>query len=424
MTDPFIAMGVETIRTESSSRNIRVKSSRLDAYRVHLVFSREGGSEQQNIDVAVSNDFLAAISSSMKESHAVQQFLNEIRIALESHSPTDFLSSRLIPFHVEYEWPVERYGNTTSICLRVKVTDLRGSGQVANALALSSYRDEQEYFKTDPFRRIWECANSMRLAIDEDQLRFYPPDEHPEQLQEVKLRVGAAVKSIIDIEEFLKAKVYWLGFKRHDASTPVWLDNPWDATYLKTSTVQLGQAAQVLEAHEMIRIVRNPPVLGVPGKELLRSFHRPTPTRTSPSLGQDFSFVRESGLRSLIERDYAELNRVKATGAIKSRFTLAGGLIEALLLDALLGRSVEATATAAGKKENRSLNRWGLATLLDAAQELNVVSAGVQKFGHVVREYRNLIHPGLEWKSTLKVEEHEADIAESLLKMVIRDLSS
>jgi len=50
----------------------------------------------------------------------------------------------------------------------------------------------------------------------------------------------------------------------------------------------------------------------------------------------DFRFMQHAKLKKIVERDYSELHRVKTVGAAKSRFVLCGGLIEALLLDALL----------------------------------------------------------------------------------------
>lgn len=145
-----------------------------------------------------------------------------------------------------------------------------------------------------------------------------------------------------------------------------------------------------------------------------------SPERTTAAEAADFSFVRDGKLKGIVERDYDELQRVKAASAIKSRLILAGGLIEALLLDALQGD--EPKARVAKKAEDKPLDEWNLSSLIDVAVELGFISAGAQKFGHSVREFRNLVHPGREIRFNLRVAVEEADIAEKVLGIVIRDL--
>jgi hypothetical protein len=169
--------------------------------------------------------------------------------------------------------------------------------------------------------------------------------------------------------------------------------------------------------------------LGLTIPPLISSTRRPgKPTVAKHSIAAipfepEFVFVNDSKLRALVDRDYAELQRLKRIEAMKSRFVLAGGLIEALLLDALLNSQSAAANTVAGRKERRSLEEWGLSSLLDAAVELKVITSSAQSFGHSVREFRNLVHPGLERRSNLRLETEEAQIAENVLAIVIRDLA-
>lgn len=134
----------------------------------------------------------------------------------------------------------------------------------------------------------------------------------------------------------------------------------------------------------------------------------------------DFSFVSKAGLRTMIERDYAELQTVTSVRAVKARLILAGSLIEGLLLDAL--QRDEQKAQSSKKAESKPLDEWGLGSLIDVAVELGLIGTGAQSFGHAVREYRNLVHPGKELRSNYRVAPEEADIAERVLDIVIRDL--
>lgn len=136
-----------------------------------------------------------------------------------------------------------------------------------------------------------------------------------------------------------------------------------------------------------------------------------------------FGFVRDPVIKAIVERDYDELVKVRET-ALKARFILAGGIIEGLLLDALLQDIPKAMNTLPGLRGRRPLEEWGLSALLDAAVELKLISSSAQSFGHSVREYRNLVHPGLEYRSGLTLASEEVEIAERVMDIVVRDLSA
>jgi hypothetical protein len=134
--------------------------------------------------------------------------------------------------------------------------------------------------------------------------------------------------------------------------------------------------------------------------------------------------MRDDKLRQIALRDYLELRKAAEIGAVKCRFILMGGLLEALLLDALLPRAREARETKAAIKEGtRKLEDWRLASLIDAAVELDLVRRSVKNLSHQVRDFRNLIHPAFERRTKYDVRKEEADIAEHILKVVVQDLS-
>ena len=141
----------------------------------------------------------------------------------------------------------------------------------------------------------------------------------------------------------------------------------------------------------------------------------------------DFGFMKNLNLKRIVERDYAELQRVSTVGAPKSRYVLCGGLIEALLLDALLQDAAKAKSSKGSPKlkggaQAKSLEEWNLVELIDVAVELKIIETDAQQFSHGVRNYRNLIHPGKEAQSNQKVAKEEADICQNVLEIIIREL--
>jgi len=147
------------------------------------------------------------------------------------------------------------------------------------------------------------------------------------------------------------------------------------------------------------------------------------PSTQPPPSGVDFSFMKNDEFRQIAERDYSELQNVKSVQAVKSRLVLTGGLIEALLLDALQSNEPGARNSAkAGKYEGKDLYEWPLSTLIDVAVELGLIREITRKFSDAVRDLRNLVHPGKEIRENFSFGQEEANIADQVLEIVIRDL--
>lgn len=137
---------------------------------------------------------------------------------------------------------------------------------------------------------------------------------------------------------------------------------------------------------------------------------------------KSFHFVDDSKLREILERDYQEIQKGIIASNWKSAIILCGGSIEAILLDLLFKNSVKAiSSTKAPKKSD--LNKWDLNDLVEVAVEEKMIGSEIAKLSHTVREYRNLIHPGVEVRKDLKVKPEEAKIAVEVLHILIRELS-
>ncbi len=145
-----------------------------------------------------------------------------------------------------------------------------------------------------------------------------------------------------------------------------------------------------------------------------------------PSIPNEFSFVSDGKLRGIIERDFTELGKAKQAAALKTRLILSGGLVEALLLDALgrnKERAMEArTAEKDSKGKVKPLDDWNLSSLIDTAAELSLISDGAVRLSNVVRDFRNLVHAGKERRGDYVIGDHEAEAAEAGLSAVTRDL--
>lgn len=129
----------------------------------------------------------------------------------------------------------------------------------------------------------------------------------------------------------------------------------------------------------------------------------------------EFSFIHDNKLRLLLERDCQELEICVKNKAHKSVLILSGSIIEAMLVDYFLQNMPE------NLSENKVL-RKDLFELIDLAFNASLISDMTKNLSSVIRNYRNLIHPGREVRSGEKCNEETAIVAYNLLKMITGEI--
>ncbi len=137
-----------------------------------------------------------------------------------------------------------------------------------------------------------------------------------------------------------------------------------------------------------------------------------------PTDGDDqarFAFITDAALRDSLQADYAELQRCLAAEAWKAVHVLAGSIIEALLVDSLRGL-VEPS-------EVDDLYKLHLDALIARGEEEALVSERAAQLSHVLRGYRNLIHPGRVVRLSERVDADGATVAAALVNMVIAEVA-
>jgi hypothetical protein len=83
----------------------------------------------------------------------------------------------------------------------------------------------------------------------------------------------------------------------------------------------------------------------------------------------EFIFIRDENLRRIVERDFQEIQRAYLVKCWKSVIILAGGAMEAILLDLLLGREDKAKSAKKAPRKN-DIRSWDLSELIAVAVEL------------------------------------------------------
>lgn len=129
------------------------------------------------------------------------------------------------------------------------------------------------------------------------------------------------------------------------------------------------------------------------------------------------------GIQEVVEVRLAELKKCLAHETPLSAIFLTGSVLEAVLLSVAMKHVREFVAAKAAPKgrDDKTLQpqEWKLHALIDVAKELGYVGEDVYKFCHVVRDFRNYIHPFEQWSRKFTPEKHTAQICFHVLKGAI-----
>src|SRR5688572_7793225 len=127
-----------------------------------------------------------------------------------------------------------------------------------------------------------------------------------------------------------------------------------------------------------------------------------------------FDFIQDERFKALLERDYKELELLVNNKLSKSILVMSGSLIEALLIEFLSNKPP--TGYSSEKMFKLSLNE-----LLDVSESIGLISKRSKDLSTVIRDYRNLIHPGREIRKNERFDFETANVAFSLLNIIIRE---
>ncbi|MBD3630497.1 hypothetical protein [Cyclobacterium sp.] len=128
-----------------------------------------------------------------------------------------------------------------------------------------------------------------------------------------------------------------------------------------------------------------------------------------------FDFISDQNFREILERDFEELNKCAANNCTKSVLLLSGSIIEAILADYFINFSIEGLK----KKAVLSMDLFGL---IEKAYEAKLISQSTKELSTVIKNYRNLIHPGREIRKNESFDENTGDVAKSVLNIIVKEV--
>lgn len=130
-------------------------------------------------------------------------------------------------------------------------------------------------------------------------------------------------------------------------------------------------------------------------------------------------------LISIIEERLEEIEKSLSSESPLSVIFLCGSTLEGILLGMAENYPKEFnTAKGSPKKEGktRKLHEWSLNNFIDVAHEIGFLKEDVKKYSHVLREFRNYIHPYQQMSQGFSPDIHSAKISVQVLKAAINQI--
>ena len=126
-----------------------------------------------------------------------------------------------------------------------------------------------------------------------------------------------------------------------------------------------------------------------------------------------FDFITDENFRTVLEADQKEMRQCAESKAWKAVHVLAGSIIEAVLIDYLIAEEHVVRDDAL---------KMDLGKAVKLAAEKGIISEKAAALSSVIKEYRNLIHPGRSIRMAETTSAASARIAESLVEMILTEI--
>ncbi len=261
--------GLAILQRLAEEQSLLLKDQFLSDRLVHrLSFSSRRRSE--TISIALSYEFLSDLSETPGYGPAAELFTASLAKRFVHPTPMGFICKSGPVIRFSTDGLVSRTDQREICSISVDILDMRRDNYkaIVNVL-ISSYQNDHDLTGNE-LLRYGAVLNTVRKAIDDGTVRLLkgPAEPVPVKLRPRELEQPTDRKSL---EEFLRSKVYWLGFNEGTKDTQVWIADPWDADYLHVSVKTLVQTAQVLDAKGILSLVGQNGEFAKVGLELLRN---------------------------------------------------------------------------------------------------------------------------------------------------------
>jgi len=140
----------------------------------------------------------------------------------------------------------------------------------------------------------------------------------------------------------------------------------------------------------------------------------------------DFSeLVSDEALQDVLSRRWAEANLCFQAGAYLATVILLGSILEGVLLNKVEGDKARANTAPSAPRDKSGATKlfrdWTLENFINVSYECGWIKKQDKDFSHVVKDYRNYIHPNQERNEGITMD---ANICRIIWEVVTAALSS
>lgn len=129
---------------------------------------------------------------------------------------------------------------------------------------------------------------------------------------------------------------------------------------------------------------------------------------------------------SILAQRFEEIKKCLNAKAALAVILLCGSTLEGILLSVAIKKSKDFNSSSASPNKNGKVlpfQKWKLYNFIDVAYSLGLLKEDVKKFSHVLRDFRNYIHPYQQLTSQFNPDEHTAKICWQVLQAAVYQLS-
>jgi hypothetical protein len=136
----------------------------------------------------------------------------------------------------------------------------------------------------------------------------------------------------------------------------------------------------------------------------------------------------EAGIGEILQSRWTEAQRCVDAEAFLASIIMMGSLLEGLLLGICQKKPSEVNTCSSAPKDGKigkvkKFHEWNLAEMIDVAHQLGWLGLDVKKFSHVLREFRNLIHPYEHMVSRANPDKDTCSISWLVVQAAVNDLA-
>jgi hypothetical protein len=137
----------------------------------------------------------------------------------------------------------------------------------------------------------------------------------------------------------------------------------------------------------------------------------------------------DSTIAPILESRIREAMECHHVGASLASIFICGSVLEGILLNVALKNPAAFNQAQSSPKiketqKVKPFQDWTLANLIDVAYEVGLLRLDVKKFSHVMRDFRNYIHPYEQMASRFDPDKHTAEICLQVLRAAIVGLKA